>query len=100
MIKAGLNAELDGQAGIQELAGDATTSGMRQPSSSKTKWALPMMTFLPSTILEMPWAKMCIRDRKYTKYSCEASPCPAKKLRGDLNGGSVSWYPGRFQEVS
>ena len=24
MIKAGLNAELDGQAGIQELAGDAT----------------------------------------------------------------------------
>ena len=26
MIKAGLNAELDGQAGIQELAGDATRS--------------------------------------------------------------------------
>jgi naphthoate synthase len=24
MIKAGLNAELDGQAGIQQLAGDAT----------------------------------------------------------------------------
>ena len=24
LIKAGLNAELDGQAGIQELAGDAT----------------------------------------------------------------------------
>lgn len=24
MIKAGLNAELDGQAGIQELAGNAT----------------------------------------------------------------------------
>ena len=24
MIKAGLNAELDGQSGIQELAGDAT----------------------------------------------------------------------------
>ena len=24
MIKAGLNSELDGQAGIQELAGDAT----------------------------------------------------------------------------
>lgn len=24
MIKVGLNAELDGQAGIQELAGDAT----------------------------------------------------------------------------
>ena len=24
MIKAGLNAELDGQAGIQELAGDCT----------------------------------------------------------------------------
>ena len=24
MIKSGLNAELDGQAGIQELAGDAT----------------------------------------------------------------------------
>ena len=30
--------------------------GIQQPSSSKTKWALPMMTFLFSTILEMPWA--------------------------------------------
>ena len=29
-----------------------------KPSSSKTKCALPMMTFLPSTMLEMPWATM------------------------------------------
>ena len=29
MIKAGLNAELDGQAGIQELAGDARCSIIR-----------------------------------------------------------------------
>ena len=46
MIKAGLNAELDGQAGIQELAGDATMlyyltdeaqEGKRFPRETETR---------------------------------------------------------------
>ena len=47
-------------------------SGMRQPSSSKTKWALPMMTFLPSTILEMPWATTYCTCEWYSSW---VSPC-------------------------
>jgi len=47
-------------------------SGMRQPSSSKTKWALPMMTFLPSTMLEMPWATTYCTCEWYSSW---VSPC-------------------------
>ena len=41
MIKAGLNAELDGQAGIQELAGDAPCSiipWMRHRKAVRLSW--------------------------------------------------------------
>ena len=33
-------------------------SGRSIPSSSKMKWALPMLTMRPSTLEEMPWATM------------------------------------------
>ena len=39
MIKAGLNAELDGQAGIQELAGDATMLYYMTPEAHEGKTA-------------------------------------------------------------
>lgn len=49
MIKAGLNAELDGQAGIQELAGDATLlyySPMKRRKAAAPFWKSAVPTFL------------------------------------------------------
>ena len=45
-----------GGQGIEPLL--FPSAGMVQPSSSKTKWALPMRVFSPFTMLEMPWATM------------------------------------------
>ena len=46
---------IDAEIQVEYAAGSASyfscsPSGIQQPSSSKTKWALPMMTFLSSTI--------------------------------------------------
>ena len=72
MIKAGLNAELDGQAGIQELAGDATMRVAAPSLKSASPTSRNILSCHNSFVILWRWpsSALAINEKKNNDLSC------------------------------
>lgn len=99
MIKAGLNAELDGQAGIQELAGDATMLYYMTDEAQEGGRAFWRSASLTGTIVrrcrKSIYDNFVINTSKYgktyrTRRRCYGADLATRSLRGARCAGFLS----------